>query len=71
MRNDFTSAFHDRQLGIALKVMRSELRSVVGFTFGTNASGDEDDVGPVVFVYVGISKSSGKLVAITTQAVFT
>jgi hypothetical protein len=69
--DDFTSAFHDRQLGIALKVMRSDLRSVVGFEFGTNATGDEDDVGPVVFVYAGISKTTGKLVAIMTEAVFT
>jgi hypothetical protein len=68
---DFSSAFHDRQLGIALKVMRSELKSVVGFEFGTNKSGDEDEVGPVVFVYVGISKTTGKLIAIMTEAVFT
>ena len=69
--NDFTSAFHDRHLGIALRVMRSQLGAVTGFTFGTNASGDEDDVGPVVYVYVGISKSSGKLIAIMTEAVYT
>lgn len=62
---------HDRQLMIALKTMRSQLRSVVGYTFGTNASGDQDDVGPVVFVYVGISKTTGKLIAIMTEAVFT
>jgi hypothetical protein len=69
--DDFTTAFHDRQLGIALKVMRSQLRSVVGFTFGTNASGDEDDMGPVVYVYAGISKTTGKLIAIVTEAVST
>ena len=69
--DDFVSANHDRQLSIALKVMRSQLRGVVGYTFGTNASGDQDDVGPVLFVYVGISKTTGKLIAIMTEAVFT
>lgn len=69
--DDFSSAFHDKELGIALKVMRSQLRSVVGFTFGTNESGDQDEVGPVLFVYVGISKTTGKLIAIMTEAVFT
>lgn len=62
---------HDKQLSIALKTMRGQLRSVQGFTFGENESGDQDDVGPVVFVYVGISKTTGKLIAIMTQAVFT
>ncbi len=42
--DDYLYAHHDKQVGIALKVMRSSLKSVVGFTFGTNASGDEDDV---------------------------
>ena len=68
---DDTSARHDRQLGIALKVMRSQLKSVVGFTFGTNASGDMDEVGTVLYVYVGISKTTGKLIAIMTEAVYT
>jgi hypothetical protein len=62
---------HDRQLGIALKVMRSQLKSVVGFTFGTNPSGDMDDIGTVLYVYVGISKTTGKLIAIMTEAVYT
>lgn len=69
--DDFLYAHHDKQLGIALKTMRAQLRSVVGFTFGTNASGDQDDVGPVVYVWVGISKTSGKLIAIMTEAVYT
>ena len=69
--DEFVSAFHDKQVSIALKVMLSQLRSVVGYTFGTNASGDQDDVGPVLFVYVGISKTTGKLIAIMTEAVFT
>jgi hypothetical protein len=69
--DDYLYAHHDKQLGIALKVMRSQLKSVVGFTFGTNESGDEDEIGPVVYVYVGISKSTGKLVAIMTEAVYT
>ena len=64
-------ARHERQLGIALKVMRAQLKSVVGFTFGTNASGDMDDVGTVLYVYVGISKTTGKLIAIMTEAVYT
>ncbi len=62
---------HDKQLSIALKVMRSQLRSVVGFRLGEDASGDQDDVGPVVIVYVGISKTTGKLIAIMTEGVFT
>jgi hypothetical protein len=69
--SDYTYAHHDRQLGIALKVMRAQLKSVVGFTFGTNASGDMDDVGTVLYVYVGISKTTGKLIAIMTEAVYT
>jgi hypothetical protein len=69
--DDYLYAHHDKQLGIALKVMRSQLRGVTGYTLGTNASGDEDDVGPVVYVYVGISKTSGKLIAIITEAVYT
>jgi len=68
---DYVYARHDKQLAIALKVMRSQLRGVVGFTFGTNESGDQDDVGPVLYVYVGISKTSGKLIAIMTEAVYT
>ena len=66
-----SGARHDRQVGIALKVMRSQLKSVVGFTFGTNPSGDMDDVGTVLYVYVGISKTTGKLIAIMTEAVYT
>jgi hypothetical protein len=69
--DDYLYAHHDKQLGIALKVMRSQLRSVTGYTLGTNASGDQDDVGPVVYLYVGISKTSGKLIAIMTEAVYT
>lgn len=69
--DDYLYAHHDKQLMIALKTMRSQLRSVVGFTFGTNASGDQDEFGPVVYVYVGISKTTGKLIAISTQAVYT
>jgi hypothetical protein len=69
--DDYTYAHHDKQLGIALKVMRSQLKSVVGFTFGTNASGDMDEVGTVLYVYVGISKTTGKLIAIMTEAVYT
>lgn len=69
--DDFGYARHDKQLMIALKTMRGQLRSVVGFTFGTNESGDQDDVGTVHYVYVGISKSTGKLIAIMTQAVYT
>jgi hypothetical protein len=66
-----TSDDNSKKLGIALKVMRSQLDSVVGFEFGTNQDGDEDDVGPVVFLYAGISKTSGKVIAIMTEAVFT
>jgi hypothetical protein len=69
--DNFTAELHDKQLMIALKTMRSQLRGVVGFTFGTNASGDQDEVGTVLFVYVGISKTTGKLIAIMTEAVFT
>jgi len=68
---DFVYAHHDKQVGIALKVMRSTLRGVVGFTFGTNASGDQDEFGTVLYVYVGISKTTGKLIAIMTEAVYT
>jgi len=68
---DYVYARHDKQLGIALKVMRQQLRGVVGFTFGTNASGDQDDVGTVLYVYVGISRTTGKLIAIMTEAVYT
>jgi hypothetical protein len=69
--DNYLTAHHDKQLGIALKVMRSQLKSVTAFTFGTNASGDQDEIGPVVYVYVGISKTSGKLIAIMTEAVYT
>lgn len=69
--DNYLYAHHDKQLGIALKVMRSQLKSVVGFTFGTNESGDQDEFGPVLYVYVGISKTSGKLIAIMTEAVYT
>jgi hypothetical protein len=62
---------HDRKLSIALKYMRAALTGVVGFTFGTSASGDQDEFGPVVYVYVGISKTTGKLIAIATEAVYT
>jgi hypothetical protein len=69
--DDFGYAKHDKQLMIALKTMRQQLKSVVGYTFGTNESGDQDDQGPVLYVYVGISKTSGKLIAIMTEAVYT
>lgn len=69
--DDYLYAHHDKQLGIALKVMRSQLRSVNGYTFGTNESGDQDEFGTVVYVYVGISKTTGKLIAIMTEAVYT
>jgi hypothetical protein len=69
--DDFVYAYHDKQVGIALKTMRAQLKSVVGFTFGTNDSGDQDDVGTVHYVYVGISKTTGKLIAIMTEAVYT
>jgi hypothetical protein len=69
--DDFIYAQHDRQVMIALKTMRSQLRGVVGFTFGTNESGDQDEFGTVHYVYVGISKTTGKLIAIMTQAVYT
>jgi hypothetical protein len=68
---DFTYAHHDKQVMIALKTMRAQLRSVVGYTFGTNESGDMDEVGTVLYVYVGISKTTGKLIAIMTEAVYT
>jgi hypothetical protein len=68
---DYSTSRHDKQVMIALKTMRSQLRGVVGFTFGENESGDQDDKGTVHFVYVGISKTSGKLIAIMTEAVFT
>lgn len=68
---DYVYAFHDKQLGLALEAMRADLLAVSGFTFGTNESGDQDDVGPVIFLYVGISKSTGKLIAIMTEAVYT
>lgn len=69
--DDYLYAHHDKQLGIALKVMRQQLRSVNAYTFGTNASGDQDEIGPVVYVYVGISRTTGKLIAIMTEAVYT
>ena len=69
--DDYLYAHHDKQLMIALKTMRSQLLSVSAYTFGTNESGDQDDVGPVVYVYVGISKTTGKLIALMTEAVYT
>ena len=60
-----------RQAGLAVKYMTEQLRGVVGYTFGTNASGDQDEEGPVVYVYVGISRTTGKLIAIMTEAVYT
>ncbi len=60
-----------RQIGLAVKYMTEQLKGVVGYTFGTNASGDQDEEGPVVYVYVGISRSTGKLIAIMTEAVYT
>ncbi len=64
-------AFHDKKLSIALKTMRAQLTSVVGFTFGTSESGDMDELGPVLYVYVGVSKTTGKLIALMTEAVYT
>jgi hypothetical protein len=69
--DDFGYAHHDKQLMIALKTMRAQLKSVVGYTFGTNESGDQDEVGPVLYIWVGISKTTGKLIAIMTEAVYT
>ena len=69
--DEFSYARHDKQVGIALKVMRASLKSVVGFTFGTSESGDQDEFGTVLYVYVGISKTTGKLIAIMTEAVYT
>lgn len=69
--DDFGYAKHDKQLMIALKTMRASLKGVVGYTFGTNESGDQDEFGTVIYVYVGISKTTGKLIAIMTQAVYT
>ncbi|MBX3259707.1 MAG: hypothetical protein KIS78_12350 [Labilithrix sp.] len=69
--DEYVYARHDKQLSIALKTMRSQLKSVVGFTFGTNESGDQDELGTVLYVYVGISKTTGKLIAIMTEAVYT
>ena len=60
-----------KQASLAVKYMTEQLKGVVGYTFGTNASGDEDDMGAVVYVYVGISRTSGKLIAILTEAVYT
>ncbi len=34
-------------------------------------AGDQDELGTVVYVYVGVSKTTGKLIAIMTQAVYT
>ena len=62
---------HDIQLMLALKAMKSQLSSVVSFSFGESSSGDQDDVGPVVIVYVGISKTTGKLIGIMTESVRT
>ena len=63
---------HDAlQAALAVKFMREQLQGVVGYTFGTNASGDQDDEGPVVYVYVGKSRTTGKLIGIVTQAVYT
>lgn len=58
-----------KQLMIALKTMRAQLKSVSGYTFGT--SGDQDELGTVLYIYVGISKTTGKLIAIMTEAVYT
>lgn len=69
--DNYTYARHDKQLMIALKYMRQQLKGVVGYTFGTDASGNQDELGTVVFVYVGISKTTGKLIAIMTEAVWT
>lgn len=60
-----------KQIGLAVKYMTEQLKGVVGYTFGTNASGDQDEEGPVVYVYVGISRTTGKLIAIMTEAVYT
>lgn len=60
-----------KQAGLAVKYMTEQLKSVVGYTFGTNESGDQDEFGTVVYVYVGISRTTGKLIGIITQAVYT
>jgi hypothetical protein len=59
------------QLMLALKTMKSNLHSVVGFAFGVDGNGNQDDEGNVAIVYVGISKTSGKLIAILTEATWT
>jgi len=59
-----------RKLSASLRFMKANLTSVVGFTFGTNASGDGDGQGNVLYVYVGLS-ASGKLIGMFTEAVYT
>ncbi len=62
---------HARKLAATLKYMKANLNSPVGFTFGTNASGDGDGEGNVLYIWVGVSKTTGKLIAIMTEAVYT
>jgi len=62
---------HARKLAATLKYMKANLRGTASYTFGTNDSGDGDGNGNVLIVYVGISKTTGKLIAIMTEAVYT
>jgi hypothetical protein len=64
---DKESRDSDRKVAEALQLMLDQLRNVKAFAFGRNESGD----GSIVFVFVGRSKTTGRLIGLTTFAAFT
>jgi len=58
----------DRKVAEALQLMLDQLKNVSGFAYGRDPeSGD----GSIVFVFVGRSKTTGRLIGLTTFAAFT
>lgn len=58
---------NDRKVADALQFMQDHLRGVTAFAFGRDENGD----GSVVFVFVGRSKTTGRLIGLTTFGAFT
>lgn len=64
---DKESREEDRKLAEAMQLMLDQLRGVTAFAFGRDENGD----GSVVFVFVGRSKTTGRLIGLTTFGAFT
>ena len=53
------------------KYMLGNLDDVRMLTFGTSENGDQDDEGTAIEMVVGISRTTGKLIGVMAQAVYT